>query len=446
MHSVTELRAAACRPATRFLLGTAMLFLVTAGCDVGDSGSSAGSDSLDESAKTIAAETTATAGSVTAAKVEKRLEASKSGQPATTQPSREEHVVLTVNGKQVVVDLEESAAPNHVANFKTLVRRGFYNGNAFHRVVESGFVQAGDPNPQGDGTGSEGEPIAPEIKLKHVRGAVGMAREVNEINPEKKSLGSQFYVCLTDIPQFDNEYTVFGKVVEGLDVLEKIPSGDPDSNDIVPPENRTTIQKAEVRAVEMKTKSKKSASSQPSATAPPGDEYAVLETDVTTGDGKIVIDLFEENTPKHAENFKKLVREGFYDNLTFHRVIEGFMAQGGDPKGDGTGGPGYTLEAEIKLPHLRGSVAAARTGDRGNPDKRSSGSQFYICFEPQTNLDRLGYTVFGHVVKGMDVVDAITRGDRARNGLVSPGSQSKILKASIVPSSSVSVETTSPAK
>jgi cyclophilin family peptidyl-prolyl cis-trans isomerase len=151
---------------------------------------------------------------------------------------------------------------------------------------------------------------------------------------------------------------------------------------------------------------------------------------ITTELGRIVIDLFEEDAPKHAENFKKLAREGFYNGMTFHRVIEGFMAQGGDPQGTGAGGPGYTIPAEIKRPHIRGSVAAARRGF-SNPKKESSGSQFYICFTAQPSLDG-EYTVLGQVVEGMDVVDKLKRGTGANGAMVPPGSGDKMLKVEVV--------------
>src|SRR5580704_412598 len=136
--------------------------------------------------------------------------------------------------------------------------------------------------------------------------------------------------------------------------------------------------------------------------------YATVETDR----GSIVIELYPEVAPKTVENFEKLVNQGFYNNLTFHRVVPGFVVQGGDPSGNGTGGPGYDVEGEIKAgeKHLRGSVATARTGDEVNPKRRSSGSQFYICLEPQPGLDGQ-YTVFGGVIKGMDAVDKIQKGD-----------------------------------
>jgi len=132
---------------------------------------------------------------------------------------------------------------------------------------------------------------------------------------------------------------------------------------------------------------------------------------IKTEKGDIVIEFLEDIAPEHSANFKKLAGEGFYNGLTFHRVEPGFVIQGGDPDGNGMGGPGYTIPAEIKAPHVDGAVAMARTGDAVNPQRRSSGSQFYICLGPQHFLDG-AYTVFGQVTSGMDVVKKIQRGDK----------------------------------
>lgn len=122
------------------------------------------------------------------------------------------------------------------------------------------------------------------------------------------------------------------------------------------------------------------------------------------GDIKIEVDF--ASAPKTSENFVKLAKSGFYNCLTFHRVAAGFVIQGGDPEGTGQGGPGYTIPAEIKLPHLKGAVAMARLPDQINPNRESSGSQFYIALNDLAMLDGQ-YTVFGKVVGGMDVVDKI---------------------------------------
>ncbi|MDQ1316818.1 MAG: peptidyl-prolyl cis-trans isomerase [Candidatus Poribacteria bacterium] len=134
---------------------------------------------------------------------------------------------------------------------------------------------------------------------------------------------------------------------------------------------------------------------------------AVIEMDKG---GKIVIQFYPLDAPNTVDNFIKLAKKGFYDGLTFHRVIAGFMAQGGDPLGSGSGGPGYKIKDEFNSrKHIAGTVAMARPPTP--PD--SAGSQFYICFKPQPSLDGQ-YTVFGQVVDGMDVVDKIQKGDKMK--------------------------------
>ncbi len=170
--------------------------------------------------------------------------------------------------------------------------------------------------------------------------------------------------------------------------------------------------------------------------------YVTIETPY----GEMTAELYN-STPIHKENFIKLVKENFYDSLLFHRVINGFMIQGGDPNSKnaapgqplGMGGPGYLLDAEIGAPHFRGTLAAARTGGPGNPEKKSSGSQFYIVHGKQIsdaeldNMERMkgfqyndaqrqkyvevggtpqldgDYTVFGELVSGFEVLDQIAK-------------------------------------
>lgn len=139
--------------------------------------------------------------------------------------------------------------------------------------------------------------------------------------------------------------------------------------------------------------------------------------DIETTEGTIRIKLYK-NTPEHHKNFERLVAEHFYDSILFHRVIDGFMIQTGDPYTKdtskvelfGQGGPGYTLPAEFvqEYTHKKGALAAARRGDRANPKKSSSGSQFYIV-QNEENCSHLDgeYTVFGETVEGFDVIDRI---------------------------------------
>ncbi|GAC1537216.1 MAG: hypothetical protein NVS2B17_09600 [Candidatus Velthaea sp.] len=146
---------------------------------------------------------------------------------------------------------------------------------------------------------------------------------------------------------------------------------------------------------------------------PTGDELRTLATEaktlrarIHTAKGDIVFSFYPDEAPQHSAAFIKLARAGFYDGLSFHRVEPGFVIQGGDPSGNGTGGPGYQIDAEFsKLPHVKGTVAMARSA---NPN--SAGSQFYICLGEASFLNNQ-YTVFGQTTEGQDVVDAIRKGD-----------------------------------
>lgn len=173
---------------------------------------------------------------------------------------------------------------------------------------------------------------------------------------------------------------------------------------------------------------------------------------IETEYGNMTFRLYDE-TPKHKENFIKLVKENYYDGLLFHRIIEGFMVQGGDPDSRGAGpdallgmgGPGYTIPAEIGKKHIKGSLAAARMGDQVNPQRESSGSQFYIVqgnAQDDTSLDawsmnhnivytdeerekykKFGgtpqldgqYTVFGEIIEGMDIIDKLAAVEKNRS-------------------------------
>ena len=140
--------------------------------------------------------------------------------------------------------------------------------------------------------------------------------------------------------------------------------------------------------------------------------------------GRVVIEMRPDLAPGHCAHIKGLVRRGFYDGIVFHRVIDGFMAQTGDPTGTGSGGSGHRLKAEFsEEPHVRGTASMARASDPNSAD-----SQFFICFADAGFLDRQ-YTVWGKVVSGMDHVDAIKKGDSGRNGSVA--NPDKIVKMQV---------------
>jgi peptidylprolyl isomerase len=156
------------------------------------------------------------------------------------------------------------------------------------------------------------------------------------------------------------------------------------------------------------------------APAPAIDPENALHLDLSTG-GRVTIQMRPDKAPNHVERIRTLARRGFYDGTVFHRVIEGFMAQGGDPTGTGSGGSDLPdLKAEFNsLPHLRGTASMARTD---NPD--SANSQFFIMFMPNTAQMDGNYTAWGRVIAGMHYVDAIERGEP-------PANPTRIVKASI---------------
>ncbi len=152
--------------------------------------------------------------------------------------------------KQVVIELYPESAPLTVANFEKLARKKFYQGMAFHRAIPGRLVQIGDPLSKKKkpnlpvGTGGPGYVIPAEIKLSHAAGSVAMGRLPNNINPNKASNGSQFYVCLVPAPTLNGEYTVFGKVISGLEVLEAISHGETDSN-------QTPLSRSVIRSIKI---------------------------------------------------------------------------------------------------------------------------------------------------------------------------------------------------
>lgn len=137
---------------------------------------------------------------------------------------------------------------------------------------------------------------------------------------------------------------------------------------------------------------------------------------ITMENGNVIeLELYDQEAPGTVANFEKLANEGFYNGLSFHRVIPGFVAQGGCPYGTGTGGPGYTIKCETKgnpHKHLRGALSMAHAG------KDTGGSQFFICYDSFPHLDGV-HTVFGKVTSGMEHVDAIKQGDKMQTVKVS---------------------------
>jgi len=168
------------------------------------------------------------------------------------------------------------------------------------------------------------------------------------------------------------------------------------------------------------------------------DDVAILDIQFEDGTRReVAIEFYEKDAPATVANFKKLADKGFYKGCAFHRAIPTAIVQIGDPlskKKDrsavGTGGPGYTQAAEIRRPHTKGAVAAARLGDKVNPQRRSNGSQFYVCVSPQPQLNGK-YTVFGNVIRGLDVLESISNRSADTNDY--PMERIILKKVSIIP-------------
>ncbi len=167
----------------------------------------------------------------------------------------------------------------------------------------------------------------------------------------------------------------------------------------------------ELQSETQKTKEKKVSQTFSAPKESKVDVNKSYEAVIHTEKGNIKLKLHAKEAPLSVTNFIQLAKGGFYNGLTFHRVEPGFVVQGGDPSGDGTGGPGYTIPAEIGMKHIEGALAYARTGDQVNPKRESSGSQFYITLAATPFLDG-AYTVFGQTTEGMDVVKKISRGHK----------------------------------
>jgi cyclophilin family peptidyl-prolyl cis-trans isomerase len=308
--------------------------------------------------------------------------------------------VVTTDAGTFVIQLLPDAAPNHVGHFMKLARDGAYAGTIFHRVVRYGIIQGGDPLSRDMskvsqyGTGGLGELKAEHSLERHTVGAVSAVLQPGR--PD--SAGAQFFVCATDQPTLDGQYTVFGRVVEGLDVVQRISAADADAEGH--PTARITITSVTIRDTPPPVP-------QPFVTATPADmaQYrAVLETTK----GAITLEFLTDKAPETVRNFLQLAAAGVYDDTLVHRVVPNFVIQ--------TGALAYRgaplTAAQQKLvhslapefndtPHVPGIVSMAH-GD----DPASAQTSFFICTGNCRALDGR-FTAFARVTSGMDVVKAI---------------------------------------
>ncbi len=326
----------------------------------------------------------------------------------------------------IVVELMPDRAPQAVNNFIALARAGYYDGTHFFQVIPDLVAVGGDP--LDNGSGSPGYTIPDELttNIFNDAGWLGAAQ------PSPDSNNGQFFFTLGPAGWLAERFTPLGRVVKGAEYLKKFEMRDPEQ---ATESKGTLLQRVDITTVEASQMPTPTATPTPFApTLPPASErpldkvpveqrnsyyntapkllidpkkdyIAILRTEL----GDITVDLFEKDTPMTVNNFVLLALNGFYDGLTFHRVLENFMAQSGDPTGIGTGGPGYNFADEF-VPTLRhdrpGTLSMANRG----PD--TNGSQFFLTFEATSWLDDK-HTLFGIVTDGMDVLKQIKLRDPA---------------------------------
>jgi len=310
---------------------------------------------------------------------------------------RNKQAVLETSQGTIVLDLLADAAPNHVAHFIMRAREGAYDGTTFHRVIPMGIVQGGDPLSKDPaqaakyGSGGLGTLRFEANQEKHTRGAVSAVL----VPGQKDSAGNQFFICVTDQPALDGQYTVFARVVDGILVAQKISSVA--SNGGIPGE------RIDIRKVTIRDKPADAPVPYSTETAEElGRHHAVIETSL----GPIEIEFLPDRAPNHVRQFLRLAALGVYDGTTFHRVVPGFVVQGGymptrsEPLNERQERAVRPLQPEFSdTPHDRGIVSMARVSG----ESASATTSFFIVLARAERLDGQ-YSVFGRVVSGMDVV------------------------------------------
>jgi peptidyl-prolyl cis-trans isomerase B (cyclophilin B) len=318
---------------------------------------------------------------------------------AQTPPKQ---AVVETTAGTFVLDLMPEAAPNTVAFFIKTAESGGYDGTAFHRAVRNGMVQGGDPlskDPakkaqygQGGLNQLKAEPRAPKMLAGSVASVM--------VPGKPDSAGTQFFIVLADQPGLDNQYTVFAKVADGMDVLQKISAMPPDASGLIA--DRVEIRKVTIRDTPP----------EPFVHDTPqqlGTYKAVLETSA----GPITIEFFADKAPETVRQFLRLAEAGVYNDMAFHRVAPGFVIQTGalssrtvplSPKQQLLV---HDLQPEFNdTRHVKGIVSMAR-----GESPTSAQTSFFICVGTSTALDGV-YTAFGRVVDGMNAVDAIEQAPR----------------------------------
>jgi peptidyl-prolyl cis-trans isomerase B (cyclophilin B) len=296
-----------------------------------------------------------------------------------------------------IIDLTPEAAPNQTALFVTLAQEGAYEGTIFHRAVKYGMVQGGDPLSTDPakrslyGTGGQNLVKAEARAEKMTRGSVAAVL----VPGRPDSAGAQFFIVLADQPALGGQYTVFGRVADGMDVLQKISETPTDAQGL-------TTERVAITRVTIRDTPPERFVDEPAA------QLAAFRAVLETSLGSIVIEFFPDRAPGHVRQFLRLADAGVYNGMAFHRVAPGFVIQTGALNTKAAPLSEKQQQLIRNLPpefndtkHVKGIVSMAR-GD----DPASATTSFFICTGTSAALDGV-YTAFGRVIEGMQVVEAI---------------------------------------
>jgi len=307
--------------------------------------------------------------------------------------------VLDTTYGTIVLDLLPEAAPTHVAFFITRARERAFDGTTFHRVIQNGIIQGGDPLSRDPGQAAKyGTGGLRQLRFepngeKHTRGAVSAVL----VPGERDSAGAQFFICVSNQPSLDGQYTVFARVAEGITVAQKIST--------VTATGGVPAERIVIRAVSIREK--------PAPVPEPFSTESVSELGrsrvlVETSLGNLTLEMFPDKAPNHVRQFLRLASVGAYDGTAFHRIVRGFVVQGGymptrtTPLDERQQGFVRKLMPEFNdTPHEAGTLSMARGDDPGSAD-----TSFFIVLDRSTALDGK-YTAFGKVVGGLDVLEKI---------------------------------------
>ena len=322
--------------------------------------------------------------------------------PVTPEEATRLEAVIKTELGEMRMEFFPEFAPQHVVAFIKRARTGFYDGSAFHRVIARGLIQGGDPLLKDNaprarwGTGGLNLLKDEFSEMKHIRGVVSAVRIPDKAN----SGGVQYFICAGAQPQLDNKFSVFGLVNEGLHVVDQISQTEAD-------ESQKTLKPVKIISIKIEPKK-----TEPYKDANKDEMRKEVLLKTTLGDLTLALD--PDLAPEHVRNFLRLVETGWFDHTAFHRIVPGFVVQGGT----GTSREPYPYhpadrwvrnvagEFSKDRKHVRGTLSMARADD-----PNSAQTSFFIVLRDATNLDTK-YTIFGKVVDGFEVLSRMEQAPR----------------------------------